>query len=234
MSDRFVAGIVCEGPSDIPVLREIILTIWPEIDDVRVLQPEVDEIGRMRAGATAGWCGVRSWCEQHAGRLSEVTDPDVGERFDLLVVALDVDIAIDAGIANPPASVGAYATKRLCDVVKGWLRTNARSALPPELVIAIPAMAIEAWVIAALFPRDNGPERARNPAEALVRKGKLRRSPRDGKPWKAARSYEDFARRVAGRLSAVRRGCSEAERMCRKIETLRALALSHRNRGALR
>lgn len=43
MSEPRVAGLVCEGHTDVPVLRAVIEELWPEIEDVRCLQPELDE-----------------------------------------------------------------------------------------------------------------------------------------------------------------------------------------------
>src|SRR5947209_692648 len=108
MSKVRVAALVCEGQTDVPILRAALQAVWPELEEVLCLQPELDETER--AKGAAGWCQVRAWCEAHAGHLEEVLDPDLGERIDLLVVAVDVDIAIEAGITDPPHGVGLYET----------------------------------------------------------------------------------------------------------------------------
>jgi hypothetical protein len=83
-------------------------------------------------------------------------------------------------------------------------------------------MAIEAWILAALFPREKAPERIRDPAGWLVKKGKLRSSPSDGKPWKELHLYLDaFQRMVGVRLAKVRKACAEADRTAREIERRR-------------
>lgn len=222
MSERRLAGLVCEGQTDVPILEGIISQLWPEVDEVRVLQPEIDSVGMTRRGGRSGWSEVKAWCEQNADQLEDVIDPPVGEPLDVLLIVVDVDIAIAAGIANPPTNVGGYETFRLCDTMKGWLYSAGRRRLPGAIVIAIPTMAIEAWIVAALFPRAKSPESMPKPAMELVRKGKLLASPLDGKPWKYLPRYrEEFRRRVVSRLNAVRKACAEAERMCRKLERRR-------------
>ncbi len=82
-------------------------------------------------------------------------------------------------------------------------------------------MAIEAWIIAALFPRQRTPEQMQSPAEFLVEKKKLQRSPNDGSPWKELHRYRRFAPIVARQAAVVRRTCPEAERTRRGIEQRR-------------
>ena len=219
MSDPRIAALVCEGQTDVPVLRAVLEEVWPGLE-VRCLQPELDETDRARG--PAGWSQVKAWCERYAATLEEILAPDVGDSIDLLLVAIDADVAIEAGIADPPTrGVGAYETTRLRDTVRGWLRGEARKNLPPELVVSTPVMAVETWVIAALFPKENTPEAIGHPAKRLVEKKKLRISPDNGKPWKEMHVYRDFASSVAGKLKRVRRRCPEADRTLRAVEQRR-------------
>ena len=191
MSEARVAALVCEGQTDVPILRAMIEEVWPEVEDVRCLQPELDETDR--AKGPAGWSQVETWCKANAGRLDEVLDPDVGDRIDLLLIAIDVDIAVAARIADPPRRVGLYETTRLRDTMKGWLEATPGARLPGAVLLSTPVTAIEAWIIAALFPREAGPERIGDPAKWLVTKKKLRVSPNSGKPWKELYRYREFA-----------------------------------------
>jgi hypothetical protein len=222
MSDpEHVAAIVCEGPTDIPILEEIIRARWPEVTQIKRLHPEVDELGKPKPGASMGWSEVKRWCESNAGSIDDVLTPLAGDAIDLLVIAMDVDIAIAAGIADPPKAVGAYETPRLCATVKGWLLPDKRKKLRKEIVIGLPAMAIEAWIIAALFPRQPRPEAIMSPAEYLASKKRLRWRKADGKPSKYLPAYIAFAEQVADRLHKVRKVCPEADRLCGKIERRR-------------
>ncbi|MCC6648923.1 MAG: hypothetical protein IT374_25580 [Polyangiaceae bacterium] len=221
MSEVRTAALVCEGQTDVPVLRALLQAAWPELEDVLCLQPELDETDR--AKGPAGWSQVKAWCEANAGRLDEVLDPDLGDRIDLLVIAIDVDIAIQAGIADPPRSVGVYETKRLRDTMTGWLSAKGRVALPSAIVLSTPVTAVEAWIISALFRNEASPESIKDPAQFLVEKKRLRKSPSDGKPWKELHLYrDDFAPRVAKELKRVRKVCSEADRTVRAVEQRRA------------
>lgn len=222
MSRARIAGLVCEGQTDVPIIRAMLQEIWPEIEEVRCLQPELDEMER--AKGPAGWSEVRTWCEMHADNLAEVLDPDVGDRIDLLLIAIDVDIAIEAKIADPPREIGLYETKRLRDVIASWLKNDkklSRVLLPEEVVISTPVMAIEAWVVAAIYRTEKAAENIQDPAAWLMKKKKLRASTRTGKPWKELHVYQDFAEAVAKQLSRVRRVCAEADRTSRAVERRR-------------
>jgi hypothetical protein len=215
MSESRVAALVCEGQTDVPILREIIQELWPNTE-VRSLQPALDSVGR--STSAAGWGQVRSWCEQHAGHLEDVLDPDLGDPIDLLVVAVDIDIAIEAGITDPPNDIGNYETTRMRTTIGEWLKTPTRQKLPSAIVVSTPVMALEAWIIAALFPRQSSPDQIINPAQWLVQRQKLRSSPTDGSPWKELHRYREFAPKVAAKIRKVRGRCAEAERTCTLIE----------------
>jgi hypothetical protein len=228
MSRRRVAGLVCEGQSDSIIFEELIQELWPEVVDVRRLHPEVDEYDR--AVGASGWTGVQAWCRRHAGRLASVIDPGIGPPLDVLVVALDVDIAVAAGIADPPKHGSAYDAARLCQTIRDWLQPAGASALPEELLIAIPAMATEAWVLAALYAAERNPEILARPAERLVAKKQLDWDPdperrKKRKVRKPPAIYRRFAQQIAGKLPRVRKGCPEAERICRKLERRRDTAV---------
>jgi len=219
LSRSRVAGLVCEGPTDVPILEELITRLWPEVETVLTLQPEVDEAGRP-TGTMSGWTAVKAWCEQNASHLETILRPGIGDDLDLLVIALDVDIAIDARIVDHPSRKTPYDGKRLCTKVKEWLSEGRARRLPRELVIALPAMSIEAWALAALFPGEKRPETLASPATVLANRKKLRIRD-DGSVAKDLRHYEGFSRVIASRLQRVRDVCPEADRLCRKVEVRR-------------
>jgi len=223
MSESRIAAVVCEGQTDVPIVRELIQAVWPEIEEVRCLQPQLDETDR--AKGPAGWSQVKAWCERNAGSLKDVIDPDVGDPIALLLVIIDVDIAIAAGISNPPTRVGVYETKRLRDVMETWLR-EGKEKLPSALVLSTPVMSIETWIVAALFPKQRLPEQIVDPAGFLAKKGILKLSPTDHRPWKELHRYRSAALKVAHKVKQVRRACKEAERMLSSIEKLRARNVS--------
>lgn len=220
MSKPRLAAVVCEGPTDVPIFREIILELWPTVEEVLALQPELDAIGKPFPGKPLGWSQVRAWCERNASAIGDVLDPAVGERIDLLVIAVDVDIAVAAGIGAKAKEVGAYETKRLHRVLKSWLNSEA-TKLDSRIVFSTPVRAVEAWVLAALFRQTKSPETILDPAKELANRGRLRRR-KDGKPLKDLHVYREFAKIVASRLKVVRKCCPEAERTCRELESRQA------------
>ena len=174
------AAVVCEGPSDFPILEAVIGTLWPEVEHITCLQPELDDVGTP-LDRSAGWSEVRAWCEENATRLHFLVSGDAGPAIDLLVIAIDVDIAIQARIIDPPKHLDAYATPRLCKTVKGWLGAPKRR-LPGPIVIGLPAMATEAWAIAALYPKAHHSSHLRC-AILSVGKGKVRHSSLRARRW---------------------------------------------------
>lgn len=208
-----ISGVVCEGQSDFAILSEVIYKLWPETEEVLLLQPILDRLGH--AQGASGASGVLAWCARNAGVLDSVIDPGVGPRLDLLVIALDADAAIDARIEDPPRNPSAYDASRLCAKIRGWL-----GALPPQVVIAIPAMAIETWVIGARFQSPANPENIAKPAHHLVAKKLLAldtRPKRQHKVVKLPGKYRTFAAEIAARWSRVAKRCGEAKRFERKV-----------------
>lgn len=216
MSDGdLVVALVCEGQTDVPILRALLETVLGESIDVRCLQPELDETQRSKG--RAGWTEVRAWCERNGSALDELFEPDLGDPIDILVVVMDVDVAVEAGIENPPVSgVGPYESSRLRSLIAGWLTGSDR-----RVQICTPVMAIEAWIIAAMFPREKKPEKISDPAGYLARRGKLKESALDGKVWKDLRIYRDeFARVVKANPKRVQRACPEADRFLKAVAPL--------------
>jgi hypothetical protein len=145
-----IAGVVCEGHSDFAILREVIHEVWPEMEEVLLLQPILDRLGH--AQGASGASGVVAWCTRNAGALDGVIDPGVGPRLDLLVIALDADAAIDAGIEDPPTTPSAYDASRLYHLVtKKLLAFDARLkrqhkvVKPPDRYRAFAAQVAAKW-----------------------------------------------------------------------------------------
>lgn len=210
----WVVGFVCEGSTDVVVLRALVEAVAGPIE-ARALQPATDELDRTLPGVAAGWSEVKAWCE----RLSSYEDyfhPPVGDPLDALVIALDLDIAVRAGLQQAPANLKAYDAKTLCKIVKSWLP----KPLHGKVIIAIPVMSVEAWVLAALLPRFRRPEQELAPAGVLVAKRKMEMG--SNGPWKRATEYREFAKVVASKRNRVEAACTEARRFVQKVERLRA------------
>lgn len=206
-----VVGFVCEGSTDYVVLRAIAERVLGPID-ARCLQPVVDALDRQARGGRGGWSEVRAWCEQQAS-LDGVFAPLVGDALDVLVIAIDLDIAVQAGLEKHPANLSAYDATALCATIKSWLP----QPIDRRVIVAIPVMSTEAWVLASLYPKLKRPEAIAAPSEELVTRGKLQRAS-SGRPWKHVADYRPFATQLAGRLASGRARCGEADRFARKLE----------------
>jgi hypothetical protein len=178
------------------------------------LQPFTDDLDRAVPGMPSGWSEVKAWC-QRVQSLEEYFNPSIGDPIDLLVIVLDLDIAVRAGVQKAPASLKAYDAKALCSIVKSWLPAPLRW----PVVIAIPITSIESWIVAALFPkRKVAPELERAPSMVLLEKKKIPRG--DSGPWKRVVEYRAFADAVAARLGRVRASCREADRFVKKLNAI--------------
>ena len=222
---RRTAGLVCEGPSDFGLFEAVVRRLWPAVSRVLLLQPQVDALTGHAQGS-AGWTGVKAWCREYAGKLDLVIDPGIGPPLDLLVIALDADIATEALAAEPrPASNSTHLPTRLRAQIQAWLGAANNAVLPAAVVVSAPTMAVEAWVIAALFPSQRAPEQLPSPAKFLVGNRLLAMDPRrPGKVKKPPETYRRFAAALADKLDHVRKRCPEAEQISKAIEQRRSLA----------
>ncbi len=191
----FEVRVVCEGPTDMEVMRAILDVHLQEDYVIHQLQPEGSLYGGDAGPFGGGWKGVRSWCQAAAvaGGLEAVGA--LNAEVNLLVIHVDADIAADSEIDTeqpcppPMATVGEVEA-----IVLGWL---GLSAFPPRVAVCIPSKSTEAWVFRALFPTDDAavscsgvapggaclecieePARLlvnRNPKLVRLRKGRLRK-----------------------------------------------------------
>lgn len=87
-------GIVCEGPTDYTILKEVIDHITGESNDYVQLQPEADLTGAYGNG----WKGVWKWCRDNAAckeKLMRAVEPSL----DLLIIQMDGDVSRKLHIA---------------------------------------------------------------------------------------------------------------------------------------
>ena len=206
-----LAAIVCEGPTDFIVLRELLYRLCPQIEDVIALQPEGDETS-FDAG---GWHLVQKWCQDNGPKLSSFLGHRYGNPIDILLIQVDGDIAPSLGVPVQQRAAADIA-REVCDQVKSWLGHPPR-ALPPQVIITIPMEATESWLIAGL---EDGSilnlERLAHPAGRLVSKGKLI-ADSNGRPVKDLSRYREMARDLAKSTTRLFVRAPEADRLRSKI-----------------
>lgn len=81
-------GIVCEGPTDYIILKEIVDTITGENNYYVQSQPEPDLTGIYGNG----WKGVWKWCKDNADIQDKIMR-DIEPALDILIVQMDGDVS---------------------------------------------------------------------------------------------------------------------------------------------
>ena len=163
MSEVLRVALAVEGRTDSIILEAILERICSGFEFVvDTLQPEESKAFPSRMGS-GGWSKVYRWCRQSASEgEGSVSDSSAYSKHDVLVVHVDADVAgktYASGNINdapaddlpcekpcPPARATADALRT---VVLGWLGEAQR---PPRLVLCTPSKAMEAWVLAAIWP----------------------------------------------------------------------------------
>jgi hypothetical protein len=229
-----IIGTVVEGPTDALVLITVIGRLYPGRHRYLDLQPSNTYVERGN-----GWKGVRAWCKEtwqrRGSSLETLLSAETGDPMDLLVIVVDADIANEAdlqddGLGEPVAEVArpcppiAATVAQLERVILRWLQRDG-DALPPQVLIAIPAQDMENWTFAALFSEDrlckdegyecyhSGASRDRHPGYRLTlrRYGKLLK--RDGTTIKKSQAqYRRLLPKIAENWPRVCEICTQAQR----------------------
>jgi hypothetical protein len=215
--------VVSEGPTDFQVLNSFAQEILPGVE-LRQLHPPIPairetEIENVPLGP--GWRGVKLWCQRFSRDKLEILlrGAIVGDDYDGFIVHVDASIAdkIEAQEDCPPASA---TTDRIrLTIVRDWLQLDSA---PRFLILAIPSMETETWVLAAIKPSQPNLECDRTVTTILTGELKRRRlllqSTRDGKLKKSSVEYARLAELLARNLRQVRSSCAEAERFAADLE----------------
>ena len=144
---------VTEGVTDQIVLEEIVARFLGGVDfESYPIQPPSSAYAvDLDCRLSEGWRGVFSWCQ--------ASDPNVAasrarvlNSADLVVIHLDADVGLDAqcpsgrfGGLLPPA-------RELCDHVRAAIVGSFGGGLPPNVVICVPSIDLESWVLCCMFP----------------------------------------------------------------------------------
>ncbi len=79
-------GIICEGPTDYIILKNVINLITGDTNYFVLLQPEPD----LRGQYVNGWKGVWKWCHDYASIRMQLMDK-IQPTLDFLVIQMDGD-----------------------------------------------------------------------------------------------------------------------------------------------
>ena len=211
-------GIVCEGPTDYVVLREVCrAALSGKGHSYALLQPDVDALKQKNPAATGpGWQGVRAFLQQTGVTLGASVQ-------DVLVVHLDADIR---HLPAVKPHLGRENTEDdlslLCDHIKSWFP----GPLPEKVVIVIPREATEAWLVAA-HTNLHDVEAIARPADALREAGLI--GGVAGNPQKQPPIFEKLAANLAVLMRNKRR-MAELPELGRFLGKLHARAKSTKKR----
>lgn len=81
-------GIICEGPTDYIILKNVINLITGDTNYFVLLQPEPD----LRGQYGNGWKGVWKWCHDYASIWMQLMDK-IQPALDFLVIQMDGDVS---------------------------------------------------------------------------------------------------------------------------------------------
>lgn len=227
-------GIVCEGPTDYIILKQVINTITGEHNEYVQLQPEPDLTGRYGNG----WKGVLKWCIDNAN-MKEQLMKGATPVLDFLVIQMDGDVSrkdkpahclCDATVCQykghrDPLSCDITAEDRKnCPIVlpcpnhtasidgyTNHLKTLIATKLKEtsDTCIVIPCDSLEAWIIAA-YDSLADVELLESPWETVISRGKDYHGIRIHSDKKSVRIFEEFAPVVSENWDKVTQLCQSA------------------------
>lgn len=238
-------GIVCEGPTDYIILKEVIDKITGESNDYVQLQPEPDLLGQYGNG----WKGVWKWCVDNASiknKLMRMIEP----KLDLLVIQMDGDVSRKEkcahcwcetticeykGIFNPiecdidparrtscpiilPCGVHECATeghRKHLEQLIGNLLTDLS-----DTCIVIPCDSTESWIVAAYDELENA-ESIEEPWLNIIAKRKFYHEIKISAKQKSQKLFRIFAEKVCEKWSKVTDICVSAKKFEETILLLR-------------
>ena len=227
----FEIRVVCEGPTDLEVMRGILDVHLQEEYVIHQLQPEGSLYGGDAGPFGGGWKGVRSWCQATAAAGGLEAVGALNPEVNLLVIHVDADIAAESEFNTeqpcppPMATVGEVEA-----LVLGWL---GLSTFPSRVAVCIPSKSTEAWILRALFPTDEaavscsevppgGPcvECIEEPARLLLhRKPKLVRLRKD-RLRKLRKEYELSRGQLGKAWQDVVKNCASAARFNEQLNAI--------------
>lgn len=235
-------GIVCEGPTDYIILKNVIDRITGEDNQFYLLQPE----DNLRGEYGNGWKGVWKWCRDN-GKILDGIMTGVKPELDLLLVQMDGDVSrkekevhclcratkcAEKGEIHPLECEKAI--RKMCPVVlpcaehaeaeEGYrahleaLITGWLDGCEAKVCVVIPCDSTEAWVVAAYDGREDA-EQIVSPWENIISKGKTYHGIRISGHRKNQIVYREFALQVCSVWEQVTRLCESAARLEKYIKS---------------
>ena len=202
--------VVCEGASDIPVLRAAAAAYQHEVEP---LKPSGDATSGYER---FGWREVLRWCTNHGGKAQLLLGLF---NCDLLLVHMDTDIAVEM----VPGYADKGLSRRQCCEAQLNKALGVGSA-PSWCYYVLPTMATETWLL-ALHDNQTHPkvftsqldnyEDYPDPEQMLLAIGYKARGNRLDKSHAL---YTDYASELAQKIPQVRHRCAEFDLLCAMLD----------------
>lgn len=234
-------GIVCEGPTDYIILKEVVDRITAEDNYFIQLQPEPDLTGAYGNG----WKGVWKWCMDNAS-IKEKLMKAVEPALDLLIIQMDGDVSRKEKAAhcwceptvcehkgryNPIECDVRKETRELCPVVlpceghevsvNGYME-HLKSLIGKwmnnldDICIVIPCDSTESWIVAACDETETA-EQIDDPWINIISKKKYYHEIRIQGTQKRTRLFRQFAAMVGSNWEKVTELCASAKDFEKRI-----------------
>ncbi len=218
-----ILRVVCEGDTDFVVIEAALGHLLDDFVATMVQPERAKYAGNAYTEMGSGWKGVRKWCQQTRDEFGGV-DSRLSRSLrgaDAVIIHVDVDIAskdeLDCVRPCPPAGDTADEVRAK---VYSWLGGGEGTT---RLVLCVPSMSTETWVVAALYPgdrfvddtiecKDAEADLCGRPGPKLVRRRRGRRGYQ-----KDSTNFRDQAPKVTAEWSRVADLCSQAGRFSRDI-----------------
>jgi hypothetical protein len=191
-------GIVCEGRTDFLLLEQVALAVFGP-SEIRPLQPLRDRMASHR-WSEAGWTQVERWCRER-GPDGLADELEIG-GLNVIIVQVDGDLCGRNGLPATRVALCAH-------IRAAWLGDGD---LPSGVVICIPAMATDVWLVAALQDQPDGPslEAHPSPSDLLAGCGVS----------KNQYDYRERASALGSKVTKLRSCLSELDRFVGKLQRI--------------
>ncbi|SFD75754.1 hypothetical protein [Massilia yuzhufengensis] len=234
--------LVCEGPTDIPVLTSIAKALVNKNGcqiEIVELSPQLDATSGQYPAH--GWTAVRAWCLANREKTpADVAGIDEKLRAAVLrknwrsivaasgahgiIVQLDTDIA--EKIVDVPASFADSGLSRraYCEAaIAHWLRVPK---VDKDMYLVLSTYSTETWLLACHEPNDPVfadlpiPFNYEDIPDAEGRLLTLGYKKKSGRIKKDTDLYAGYAQNMTKDLAKIRSRCKEAENFCHFVESL--------------
>lgn len=245
-------GIICEGPTDYIVLKEIVDKITGANNYYVQLQPEPDLTG----ASGNGWKGVWKWCVDNVA-MKEKLMKDIEPALDILIIQMDGDVSRKEKAAHCWCESTVCKNKHNYNPIECDVKKETREACPVVLpcvnheesvngyidhlenligkwlndlsdtYIVIPCDSIEAWIVAAYDEIENA-EYVKDPWESIIAKKKFYHNIKISGTKKRQKLFKEFVKVVCSNWPKVTELCVSAKKFEDAIVCLRKDGMKNR------